>query len=547
MTSRLAASALALLLSTSPALAAPRDGLGAVFADVGPQDPGCAVATVLNGKIDFVGGYGLSNLSDRTAIDADTIFDAASLSKQFTAFAALWLEQKGKISQADSVRKYVPELGAYAQGVTIGDLIHHTSGLRDAMSIALISERPGAHGLNLSDDEMIALLARQAGGETPPGTEQMYSNSGYRLLAIALQRASGQSLQSILSEAAFTPLGMTSTTVGAAPASAKSHLAVSYRAGKAGFEPVTFTTPLWIGAGGVRTTAHDFALWMENFWTGKAGGKRLMKAMAKVPGLRNGEPSDYAAGLTLARYRGLTRLEHGGSVDGFRHKMAVYPAQRFAAVVLCNRADAATTPRIDAVSDTYVEAAAKAPKALTTEIQQVRAGDNVALAQAPTGFYRDRRYAEYLRLLPGGVLSYRGEKRQLTEVAPGVYRADELAGFPGFQIYIGFKAGSLTMAYGGELDRFDHVPDWSPGDLSRFTGTYWSEEAQAHLKVELRDGALVSQIAGRTVPLSPGKPGEFIYGRGAVAVPADGPADYVILEVFGLRGIRFQRQPAGTP
>ncbi|MCI3131188.1 serine hydrolase domain-containing protein [Phenylobacterium aquaticum] len=533
-------------LAAGPALAAPRDGMKAVFSDIGAREPGCAVATVRHGRIDFSGGYGLADLKQGKPIDADTVFDAASLSKQFTAFAALWLEKKGQISRKDSVRKYVPELGPYAQKVTIGDLIHHTSGLRDAMSIALISERQGGHGLNLTDDEMIALLARQQGGETPPGSEQMYSNSGYRLLAIAIQRASGRSLQSILSEAVFEPLGMTSTAIGEPPASARDRAAISYRKTKTGFDPIAFTTPLWIGAGGVRTTAHDFALWMENFWTGRAGGKDLMAEMATVPALSNGEPSDYAAGLTAADYRGLARLEHGGSVDGFRHKMAVYPAQRFAAVVLCNRADAATTPRIDAVSDVYLGAAARTPKALTTEIQELRAPDNVAVAQAPTGFYRDRRYGEYLRILPGGVLSYRGETRKLQEAAPGVYRADELAAFPGFQIYIGFKADSLNMAYGGELDRFDHVPDWAPGDLSRFVGTYWSNEAQAHLKIELRDGVLVSQIAGRSVPLSPGRPGEFIYGRGAVDVPAEGPADQVTLQVFGLRGIRFDRSAAGA-
>lgn len=539
----LISTAVALGLAAGPAAGAPRDELASVFADVGKGQPGCAVAAVKNGAIDFAGGFGLADVAKGTPITADTLFDAASLSKQLTAFAILLLEKQGVLKRTDSVRKYIPELGRYAEDVTIDDLLHHTSGLRDALSIASISERPS--GSDMSDDEMVAILARQRGGETPPGTEQMYSNSGYRLLAIIAQRASGRSLQALLSEAVFKPLGMTSTFIGDADPVRLRAQAVSYRAADGAFQPTSgMSSSLWIGAGGMRTTAHDFALWMENFWTGRAGGKDLMAQMGETSKLRSHAPSDYAAGLTAARYRGLPRLEHGGSVDGFRHKMAVYPAQRFAAVVLCNRSDAATTPRIDAVSDVYLRSAARTPKALTSEIQQIRSPDNLEIAQAATGFYRDRRYAEYLRLEPGGVLAYRGARRPLTEVAPGVYRADELPAFPGFQIYIGFKRDALDMAYGGELDRFEHVPDWNPGDLSRYVGTYWSDEANAHLTIEMRDGKLVSHVAGRTLPLAPGRPGEFIYGRGALAVPAEGPADSVTIEVFGLRGIRFDRQSA---
>jgi CubicO group peptidase (beta-lactamase class C family) len=530
-------------LATTPALAAPQEKVAAAFGDVGKGQPGCAVATVRNGAVDFAGGFGLADVTKATPITADTLFDAASLSKQFTAFAILLLEKQGVLARTDSVRKYVPELGAYAQAVTIGNLLHHTSGLRDALSIAQISERTSPGGrMTLSDDDMVAMLARQAGGETPPGTEQMYSNSGYRLLAIVAQRASGRSLHDILSESAFKPLGMSSTFIGDAGSERAKQQAASYREAGGAFQPVPAMTALWVGAGGVRTTANDFARWMENFWTGRAGGKAVMARMAELPQLRNHAPVDYAAGLTVARYRGLSRLEHGGSVEGFRHKMAVYPAQRFAAVVMCNRADAATTPRIDAVSDAYLDKVARTPKALTTEIEKASARDNVDIAHVPTGFYRDHRYAEYLRLLPGGVIAYRGEKRPLTQAAPGVYRADELAAFPGFQIYIGFKRDGLNMAYGGEYDRFDHVPDWAPGDLSRYVGRYWSDEAEAHFTIGMKDGALFGQIGSRTVSLAPGQPGEFIYGRGAIAVPAEGPADSVTIEVFGLRGIRFNRK-----
>src|SRR5262249_4760671 len=159
------------------------------------------------------------------------------------------------------------------------------------------------------------------------------------------------------------------------------------------------------------------------------------------------------------------------------------------------------------------------------------------LAQAPLGLYRDVRYAEYLRLTRGADdaygIAYRGENLRLTLSGPGVYCAGELASAPGFPLCIGFKSDALVMALGGEVDRFAHVPDWAPGDLSHWAGVYWSEEAQAHLTLSMRDGVLVSQFAGRTAPLTPGKPGEFSFGRGALDVPMEGPADHIIVQIFG--------------
>ncbi|MBS0361863.1 MAG: serine hydrolase, partial [Proteobacteria bacterium] len=342
----------------------------------------------------------------------------------------------------------------------------------------------------------------------------------------------------------------TSTFIGDADPVRLSGIAANYAVANGQFHSLP-TAPVAVGAGGVRTTADDFARWLENFWTGRAGGKDVMRKMAEVPKLPNGALVDYGGGITLAAYRGLDRLEHGGSWDGFRSKMAVYPAEHFGVVVLCNRSDAGTTPRIDDVSDVYLGGLMKGPKAESSEVLQLRPLKGIAVEEAPLGAYRDKVGAEYLRIVAGPgdtrVLEYRNERRTLKLVEPGIYRADALTPFPGFDIYVAFDARGLNMSYGGDYDRFDHVEDWAPGDLTRYAGTYWSDEAQAHMTLSVKDGVLYAQMGARSAPLKPGRRGEFAFGRGGLEVPAEGPADELKVELYGLRGMVYRRLPPSAP
>jgi len=173
------------------------------------DSPGCALGIYRDGRIIYARGYGMANLELGIAISPLTIFDIGSTSKQFSAFAIGLLEQDGKLSLDDPIRKHIPELGAYAEGIKLGDLVHHTSGLRDYLTLMALA---GYRFDDVTDDQdALRLITRQKAANFPPNTEWLYSNSGYFLLSQVVKRVTGQTLRGFADARIFGPLGMTAT------------------------------------------------------------------------------------------------------------------------------------------------------------------------------------------------------------------------------------------------------------------------------------------------------------------------------------------------
>ena len=171
-----------------------RTRVDSVFREYDRTDsPGCALGIYRDGKIIYARGYGMANLELAVAISPKTIFDIGSTSKQFTAFAIGLLERDGKLSLDDPIRKHIPELGAYADSIKLGDLVHHTSGLRDYLTLMALA----GYGFDdvTDDQDALRLIARQKAANFPPNSEWLYSNSGYFLLSQVVKRVSGQTLR----------------------------------------------------------------------------------------------------------------------------------------------------------------------------------------------------------------------------------------------------------------------------------------------------------------------------------------------------------------
>ena len=176
----------------------------------GTNRPGCALGVGQGGVPVYARGYGMSDLQHGVPITPQSIFHVASVSKQFTAFAVGLLAQDGKISLDDDVRKYIPELPVYGKTITIRHLIYHTSGIRDQWELL------GMAGWRYPDDlftqeDVLDIVVRQKALNFSPGDEYVYSNSGYSLLAMIVQRVSGKTLREFANQRIFQPLGMTST------------------------------------------------------------------------------------------------------------------------------------------------------------------------------------------------------------------------------------------------------------------------------------------------------------------------------------------------
>lgn len=180
-----------------------------MFAAYNSNTPGAAVAIVKDGKVVFMKGYGMANLEYGIPITPQTVFNIASVSKQFTAFAIYLLAGEGSISLEDDVRKYITELPDYHTVIKVKHLLAHTSGLRDQAAIGSLAG--GRSGDVVTTGQTLKLIARQRRLNFTPGTAFGYCNTGYTLLAEIIRRVTGKSFAAYTEEKIFRPLGMTNT------------------------------------------------------------------------------------------------------------------------------------------------------------------------------------------------------------------------------------------------------------------------------------------------------------------------------------------------
>lgn len=299
--------------------------------------PGCSIAVIRDGEIIYKRGYGMANLDYGIALTPQSIFRIASVSKQFTAMCMNLLAEEGKLSLDDDIRKYVPEIPDYGSPITIRHLIHHTSGLRDYTQLQQMARR----GENYNNKELLRLLSRQKRLMFKTGEKEQYCNSGYFLLSVIVERASGQSIREYAQEHIFEPLGMKNTHYHDDHTEIVPHRAYGYTPRKEGGFREDMTILDIVGDGGIFTNLEDLFLWDQNFSNNKLGkgGPGLIKAMHIRGKLNSGKEINYAGGLVLGTYRGLKTVSHGGGWVGFRSFMLRFPEQRFTAIVLGNCGD----------------------------------------------------------------------------------------------------------------------------------------------------------------------------------------------------------------
>ena len=325
-----------------------------IFADLAkPGSPGCALGVYRDGKIIYAKGYGLANLEENVAIAPSSVFDIGSTSKQFTAASILLLEKQGKLSVNDDVRKYIPELPDYRKKITILQLLNHTSGLRDYLALIELA------GINTdsvtTDDDALALVTRQKSLNFEPGSEWLYSNTGFFLLSVIVKRVSGKTLREFAAENIFTQLEMTHTQYRDDHTSLIPNRVMAYDLKeKGGGFALDVSYFEQTGDGAVHTSIEDMQKWDENFYSAKIGGKDFLVELQERGKLNNGKVLDYAKGLSIGEYRGLPTVSHGGAWGGYRAELLRFPEQHLSVACLCNLGNENPTKRAHAVADVYL-------------------------------------------------------------------------------------------------------------------------------------------------------------------------------------------------
>jgi CubicO group peptidase (beta-lactamase class C family) len=358
-------------LQFASAQMAPNPAVDRIFARWdSATSPGCTVGVVRDGRMVYARGYGMANLDYDIPNAPVMAYYAGSVSKQFTAAAIALLATQGRLSLDDDVRTYVPELPDYGTPITVRQLVHHTSGVRDIYELMRLA---GIRSEDVfSDEDALALIARQTALNFAPGSEYLYSNSGYFLLAQIVKRVSGMSLREYADANIFRPLGMTRTHFHDDPGHVMKQRAMSYQPDGAGSVAISYLQNFdKTGAGGLYTTIGDLAKWDENFYTRQVGGDALHALLHTRGVLTGGDTIPYAFGNNVTTHRGLRTVEHGGTYMGYKAYFLRFPDQRFSVVELCNLGSIDPGPLAYAVAEVYL---GDRLAAVTTSAPRARGG-----------------------------------------------------------------------------------------------------------------------------------------------------------------------------
>ena len=332
---------------------------------IGAREPGCAVMVVQNDKPVVKKGYGVTDLRSFGAITAATNFRLASLTKEFTATAIMLLVHDGKLHYDDPLTKIFPGFPAYGKAITVRQMLNHTSGLLDYEDI-MAQKYPGIPDdkiPQIKDAGVLELLKQQSTTKFTPGTRWDYSNSGYVVLAMVVEKAAGVSFGDFLRQRIFKPLGMSRTIAYEKGKNEVANRAYGHSKTAEGWrETDQSSTSATLGDGGVYTSLDDL-----DKWDHALSHHTLLSAKGMEPALTaptfaghamlkpDGAPAPlYGFGWFLDPHRGRRRYSHYGETAGFRNAIQRFPDEHLTVIVLCNRADRDAPALAESAADLYL-------------------------------------------------------------------------------------------------------------------------------------------------------------------------------------------------
>jgi CubicO group peptidase (beta-lactamase class C family) len=501
-----------------------------------PESPGCAVGVSQNGRTVLSRAYGSANLEHGIPNTPATVFEAGSVSKQFTAAAIVLLARQGKLSLDDDVRRYLPEVPDYGTPITLRHLLNHTSGLRDWGSVMQLAGWPRGTRI-YTHAHVLDIVSRQRSLNFTPGAEYSYSNTGYNLLAVIVQRVSGMSFAEFSRRELFEPLGMTRTewrddftrTVkGRASAYTWSdgawHLQMP-------FENVH-------GNGGLLTTVDDLLRWNQALDSGTIAGLDTLETRGV---LSNGRRIDYALGLGVGEFRGVREVSHSGATAGYRAYLARYPETGVSVALLCNAGN--TNPELATRAAALFMADRLRPDSPPAPLAPVAV--DASELERRVGLYRSRRTGAPLRLAMADGKLRTGGGTELVPAGGGVFRF----GTQGTRVeFVDATPVRVRIVY-PDADTVMYEPvaaaDSSAAGLAAYAGEYRSDEAEATYTAAVADGALVLRMRpDATIRLTPVYADGFTGPGGSIVRfirGADGRVQAFTIGTERVRELRFDR------
>ena len=467
---------------------------------IADDKPGAAVVVVKDGQVVHKNTYGLADYENKIPLSNQSVFDIASVSKQFAGYAIALLEKEGELTLEDDVRTYIPEFPDFGHTITIGHLLHHQSGLRDWPGTMLLA------GVQFDDvltfEQIVAMAYQQEALNFVPGTRYSYSNTGYNVMVEVIQRITKQSFRQWTKENIFQPLGMKHTFFKdqyneSIPNGVKSYFKESDKNYNEVDDLKRSTNALTaLGSSSLQTTIDDFARWLQYLDSEEA--KDIVTQMQGTMPMKD-NPADYAYGIGIDSYKGLRQLDHSGNWASFNTYMAYFPDQHFSVAVFLNYENWAEG-FANKVTDIYLKD--------EYQKEEERRGKTWFYYEAPptttprklnldrslyTGIYYLEKYLSYLHITEEEGQLY----VQATDEDRFPMQAVSATKFwvEAYSSYIYFNAdrsGNMkSVTYHKSLcERRPPIPSEKVQDFSVYEGSYFSRELNTSYQIVLKDGQL---------------------------------------------------------
>ncbi len=452
------------------------------------NDPGIAISVVKDGKFIYKKGFGIANLEYNIPITPTTVFQVASVSKQFTVFSILLLEKEGKLSLDDDIRKYLPDLPDYGHKISIRNLTNHTSGIKDQGDLtALVGIKPEDV---ISNKEIVNLIAHLNELNFIPNTAFEYCNSGYNLLAEIVERVSGKSFAAFTTERIFVPLKMKNSQFPQDFEKIIKNKAYSYAPAPNGYKKRLLNNSI-VGSTGLNTTVEDLSLWAMNFENPVVGDSTIFDKMKVQSQLTNEETLSYALGQELKNYKGLNVIFHGGGDAGYRSYLLRIPEHHFSVAIIGNSEAFNPLDVVYKIVDIFL-----ADKQKISNPNKQELTINEEILKSYNGNYE---------VMPGLIINISNDEKNLYLQIKGENQKILLPSISHSEfLFTGLPHSKIVFLNNGELKwhlsdfvyigkKIDLKPfDETKINFSEFVGKYYSPELQTSYTFVLKDNQLMA-------------------------------------------------------
>ena len=450
-----------------------------------PNHPGGTIGVMKNGKTLFLKSYGLASLDYLVPNSTETLYNTASVSKQFTSMGIVLLHLQGKLSVDDDIRKYIPELPDFGETITIRHLMHHTSGLRSLH--ALLGLAGWRSDDRRSNEDLYRFMERQQDLNFKPGDEYLYCNTGFMYLAKIMETITGEKFAPWMKATIFDPLGMIHTYVEDQYNRVVPQNATSYNGDKEdGFDrAIEFWD--YVGSGNMHSTVPDLLKWMDNFSNPTEGWEEAFQLMQTTDSFNDGSPNNYAFGVGIGELNGHKTIQHGGSIGGFRSNVVAFPKEGLSIAILTNFSSSGPSQKVRQMAEILFD---KEEQSITKAIRPKSIRLKRKVLEAFTGSYWNEKdnYARKIYLKNDTLRYYRSDDNEtlLIPIAKNQFLMD--GNDDPVIVHFTNDANEKSMVISnqdetlGSFTAYEPIPS-TDKELAAYLGSYFSPELETTYRI----------------------------------------------------------------